>query len=83
MPKHAPADAEADEATALGPTGRCGALKQLGLVVLCAAWVLLGTFGHDQWKTQDATTLAESYQRAGYATRSRGLVAGCLSGRRA
>ena len=56
MPKHAPADAEADEATALGPTGRFGALKQLGLVVLCVAWVLLGTVGHDPWKTQDATT---------------------------
>ena len=55
MPTHPPADTESDDATAFGPSGRFGGLKQFGLVVLCAAWVLLGTVGHDPWKTQDAT----------------------------
>ncbi len=32
------------------------ALKQAGLVLLCAAWILLGLFGHDPWKPDDATT---------------------------
>ncbi len=62
MPKQKPASADADDATALGASGRFGALKQFGLVVLCAAWVLLGTVGHDPWKTQDATTFGTALE---------------------
>jgi 4-amino-4-deoxy-L-arabinose transferase-like glycosyltransferase len=38
------------------PAGPYRALKQLGLVVLCGAWVVLGLVGHDPWKTEDATS---------------------------
>jgi 4-amino-4-deoxy-L-arabinose transferase-like glycosyltransferase len=45
------------------------ALKQFGLVLLCAAWVALGLAGHDPWKTEDATSIgvaAEIAQRGDY-----------------
>ena len=41
---------------ALDPPGPYRALKQFGLVLLCAAWIVLGLVGHDPWKTEDATT---------------------------
>ena len=53
---------ESDQASALSPSGRYRALKQFGLVVLCAAWALLGTFGHDPWKTEDATAFGVAYE---------------------
>jgi 4-amino-4-deoxy-L-arabinose transferase-like glycosyltransferase len=31
--------------------------KRLGLVLLCAIWVVLGLVGHDPWKTEDAAAL--------------------------
>ena len=43
-------------ASDLSPSGRYRAFKQAGLVLLCAAWILLGLFGHDPWKPDDATT---------------------------
>jgi len=46
--------ATVDPAT-LSPSGPYRWLKQFGLVLLCGAWVALGTFGHDPWKTEDAT----------------------------
>jgi 4-amino-4-deoxy-L-arabinose transferase-like glycosyltransferase len=42
---------------AVSPTGPFRALKQFGLVLLCAAWVALGLAGHDPWKTEDATSI--------------------------
>ncbi len=61
MLRHATIDAEADSATALSPSGRYRVLKQFGLVVLCAAWALLGTIGHDPWKSEDATGFGVAY----------------------
>lgn len=53
-----PADPIANPADApdLSPSGPYRAMKQAGLVLLCAAWILLGLFGHDPWKPDDATT---------------------------
>jgi 4-amino-4-deoxy-L-arabinose transferase-like glycosyltransferase len=62
MPTHAPADTESDDGFALSPSGPYRALKEFGLVVLCAAWVLLGTFGHAPWKTEDATAFGVAYE---------------------
>ncbi len=45
----------------LSPSGRYRALKQAGLVLLCAAWILLGLFGHDPWKPDDATTFGVAH----------------------
>ncbi len=50
------ADAEAS------PSGPYRAWKQLGLVVLCGAWVVLGLIGHDPWKTEDATAFGVAYE---------------------
>jgi 4-amino-4-deoxy-L-arabinose transferase-like glycosyltransferase len=47
------ADDESDD-DAFDSPRRFGPWKQFGLTILCAAWVLLGIFGHDPWKTQDA-----------------------------
>ena len=46
----------------MSPSGPYRALKQFGLVVLCATWALLGTFGHDPWKTEDATAFGIAYE---------------------
>ena len=62
MPTHALAANELDDPSALSPSGRFRALKQFGLVVLCAAWSLLGTVGHDPWKTEDATAFGVAYE---------------------
>ena len=61
MPTHAPARTDPDDASAASPSGRYRALKQFGLVVLCAAWALLGTVGHDPWKTEDAIAFGVAY----------------------
>jgi 4-amino-4-deoxy-L-arabinose transferase-like glycosyltransferase len=45
----------------LSPSGRYRAVKQLGLVALCAAWILLGLFGHDPWKPDDAISFGIAY----------------------
>ena len=42
--------------TTLSPSGPYRAWKQLGLVVLCGMWVVLGLLGHDPWKVEDATS---------------------------
>ncbi len=62
MPTRAPADIESDDGFALSPSGPYRALKEFGLVVLCAAWVLLGTFGHDPWKLEDAAAFGIAYE---------------------
>ena len=50
-----------DDASELSPSGPYRAVKQLGLVLLCAAWILLGLFGHDPWKPDDATGFGIAY----------------------
>jgi 4-amino-4-deoxy-L-arabinose transferase-like glycosyltransferase len=51
----------ADAASELSPSGPYRALKQLGLALLCAAWIVLGLFGHDPWKPDDATAFGIAY----------------------
>ena len=57
---NAPAAPDAD--SILSPAGPYRALKQLGLVLLCGAWVVLGLVGHDPWKTEDATSFGIVYE---------------------
>ncbi|HKN11510.1 MAG TPA: glycosyltransferase family 39 protein, partial [Pseudomonadota bacterium] len=60
MPLSTPLN-RADGASALSPSGPYRGLKQFGLVLLCAAWIVLGLFGHDPWKTDDATAFGITY----------------------
>ena len=46
------------------PSAPFRALKQFGLVLLCAAWVALGIAGHDPWKTEDATSIGVATEMA-------------------
>jgi 4-amino-4-deoxy-L-arabinose transferase-like glycosyltransferase len=55
---------ESVDPEAVSPTGPYRALKQLGLVLLCAAWVALGLAGHDPWKTEDATSIGVASEMA-------------------
>lgn len=55
------ADAAANDPSELSPSGRYRALKQAGLVALCAAWIALGLFGHDPWKSDDATNFGVAF----------------------
>ena len=48
---------ESVDPEAVSPSAPFRALKQFGLVLLCAAWVALGIAGHDPWKTEDATSI--------------------------
>jgi len=48
---------EAVDPEAVSPSAPFRAVKQFGLVLLCAAWVALGIAGHDPWKTEDATSI--------------------------
>src|SRR5439155_20614871 len=50
-----------DDTTELSPSGRYRAAKQSGLVLLCMAWILLGLFGHDPWKPDDATAFGSAF----------------------
>jgi 4-amino-4-deoxy-L-arabinose transferase-like glycosyltransferase len=50
-----------ETASELSPSGPYRAYKQLGLVLLCAGWILLGLFGHDPWKTDDALSFGIAY----------------------
>jgi len=50
-----------ESASDLSPSGPYRAYKQLGLALLCAAWILLGLFGHDPWKSEDATSFGIAY----------------------
>jgi 4-amino-4-deoxy-L-arabinose transferase-like glycosyltransferase len=50
-----------DAASDLSPSGPYRALKQFGLVLLCAAWIVLGLFGHDPWKPDDAISFGIAY----------------------
>ncbi len=48
----------------VSPSGPLRAFKQFGLVLLCAAWVILGLVGHDPWKTEDATSIGAAAEMA-------------------
>jgi 4-amino-4-deoxy-L-arabinose transferase-like glycosyltransferase len=50
-----------DDTSELSPSGPYRAVKQFGLILLCAAWILLGLFGHDPWKPDDATAFGIAY----------------------
>lgn len=50
---------------AVSPAGPYRALKQFGLVLLCAAWVALGLAGHDPWKSEDAISIGVAAEMAG------------------
>ena len=56
-----PRAAPVAEPAAPSPSGPHRGLKQLGLVVLCGAWVVLGLVGHDPWKTEDATAFGVAW----------------------
>ncbi|MEP6942949.1 MAG: glycosyltransferase family 39 protein [Betaproteobacteria bacterium] len=49
------------EEAGLSPSGPYRSLKQAGLVLLCAAWIVLGLLGHDPWKPDDATSFGIAY----------------------
>lgn len=53
---------ESVDPESVSPSGPQRALKQAGLVLLCAAWVLLGLIGHDPWKTDEATTFGVAWE---------------------
>ena len=57
----AEAPSSTQETPGLSPSGPYRALKQAGLVLLCAAWIVLGLFGHDPWKPDDATSVGIAY----------------------
>ena len=46
----------------VSPSAPHRAWKQLGLVLLCGAWVLLGLFGRDPWKTEDAINFSVAWE---------------------
>lgn len=50
-----------EEAPGLSPSGPYRAFKHAGLVLLCAAWIVLGLFGHDPWKPDDATNFGIAF----------------------
>jgi 4-amino-4-deoxy-L-arabinose transferase-like glycosyltransferase len=56
--------AESVDPTEVSPSGRWRALKQAGLLLLAAAWVVLGLVGHDPWKVEDATTFGLAWDVA-------------------
>jgi len=55
---------EAVDPEAVSPSAPFRAVKQFGLVLLCAAWVALGLAGHDPWKTEDATSIGVAAEMA-------------------
>jgi 4-amino-4-deoxy-L-arabinose transferase-like glycosyltransferase len=47
---------------ALSPSVPYRGMKQLGLVLLCGAWVLLGLVGRDPWKSEDAIAFSIGWE---------------------
>lgn len=62
MPNPPSVSTDPDAATAVRRADRYRTLKRAGLVALCAAWALLGTVGHDPWKTEDATAFGVAWE---------------------
>ena len=46
----------------VSPSSPYRAMKQLGLLLLCGAWVVLGLIGRDPWKTEDAITFGAAWE---------------------
>ena len=44
------------------PSQRDRFLRQLGLLLLCTAWIVLGLVGRGPWKTEDAITFAAAWE---------------------
>jgi 4-amino-4-deoxy-L-arabinose transferase-like glycosyltransferase len=59
MPRPAPATVA--DVSELSPSGPYRSLKQFGLVLLCATWIVLGLVGHDPWKSDDATAFGVTW----------------------
>ena len=62
MPTHTRTDIESDDGFALSPSGPYRSLKEIALIALCAVWALLGIFGHDPWKTEDASAFGIAHE---------------------
>jgi 4-amino-4-deoxy-L-arabinose transferase-like glycosyltransferase len=62
MPTQTRTDIESDDGFALSPSGPYRSLKEIGLIALCAVWALLGIFGHDPWKTEDASAFGIAHE---------------------
>src|SRR5262245_51416654 len=56
--------AEPIDPTEVSPSGPYRAYKAAALIVLAAAWVLLGLVGHDPWKFDDATNFGVAIEMA-------------------
>src|SRR5690349_8459304 len=67
---------EAVDPEAVSPSAPFRAVKQFGLLLLCAAWAALGIAGHDPWKTEDATSIGVAVEMA----QSRDFVVPTLGG---
>jgi 4-amino-4-deoxy-L-arabinose transferase-like glycosyltransferase len=50
-----------EDASGLSPSGPYRAFKHAGLVLLCIAWIVLGLFGHDPWKSDDAANFGLAF----------------------
>ncbi|TMH27240.1 MAG: glycosyltransferase family 39 protein [Betaproteobacteria bacterium] len=50
-----------EDASGLSPSGPYRAYKHAGLLLLCVAWITLGLFGHDPWKSDDATNFGIAF----------------------
>ncbi|HVF64660.1 MAG TPA: hypothetical protein VNE58_11765 [Casimicrobiaceae bacterium] len=59
-PRHAGREAIVRDADATPKTTR--AMRQLGLLLLCTAWIALGLIGRDPWKTEDAITFSTAWE---------------------
>ena len=46
----------------VSPSAPYRGVKQLGLLLLCGAWVVLGLAGRAPWKTEDAITFAAAWE---------------------
>jgi len=57
-----PAVPETVDPDAVSPSAPWRAMKQLGLVLLCLAWIALGLVGRDPWKTEDAIAFAVAWE---------------------
>ena len=55
-----------EDTTELSPSGPYRAFKHAGLVLLCATWIVLGLFGHDPWKSDDATNFGLAFDMLKY-----------------
>ncbi|HXX82829.1 MAG TPA: glycosyltransferase family 39 protein [Casimicrobiaceae bacterium] len=50
-----------EDSAGLSPSGPYRAFKHAGLVLLCVVWIALGLFGHDPWKSDDATNFGLAF----------------------